>query len=264
MSLKGKYNIVRNATVSGAVSTLTLLLLFVLPMAAQTKKKLQENPASEQKASLMARLERLQAVRDAQNLMSKYTYYQSADMQEETVALFAKRTLGTRVEMMWGVYDGLESIKKCFLLDHLQKNDNRRSGVMDIDTLTTPIIQVAGDGNTAKGIWMSPGLETAIVDGKPSAKWAWFKYGTDFVKEDGAWRIWHLHVYGILETDYHQSWAESTPVMYDASYSGLVNHKMHNDRPPTTYWVYSKDTVFPEDQPSIPQPYETFDEKSAY
>ncbi len=220
---------------------------------------------AQKQASLELRLERLQAVRDVQNQMSRYTYYQSAAMQEETIALFAQHTAGVRVEMLWGVYDGLDGVKKCYKLDHLQHDDLKgRAGVMQIDTLTTPIIQVAGDGKTAKGIWISPGLDTRLVDGKPSAKWAWYKYGADFVKEDGAWKIWHLHIYGIFLTDYHKSWAEGTPVKFDANYTGLVGHKMHNDRPPTTSWWFSADTVFPDDQPSIPQPYETFDEKTAY
>jgi hypothetical protein len=251
-----------NAILRGAVGVLATVLMVAAPISAETKNA-QSQP--DQKGSITLRLERLQAVRDVQNLMSRYTYYQTAAMQDETLALFAQHTPGTRAEMLWGVYDGIEGVRKCYKLDHVQHNDIKgRTGLMQIDTLTTPIIQVAGDGKTAKGIWMSPGLDTTIVDGKVSAKWAWYKYGTDFVKEDGQWKIWHLHIYGILLTDYHKSWAEGNPTKFDSSYEGTVGHPMHNDRPATASWWFNANTVFPDDQPTIPQPYETFDEKTAY
>jgi hypothetical protein len=270
MSFLGNSSAVKGVVLGGVIAA--LLFLCSWPAWSQATpaqaKPAQMNPAqsgSDQQASLMLRLDRLQAVRDVQNLMSRYTYYQSAAMQDETLALFAQHTPGTRAEMLWGVYDGLDSVKKCYKLDHLQHSDlKKRAGVMQIDTLTTPIIQVAGDGKTAEGVWMSPGLDSTVVDGKPSAKWAWTKYGADFVKEDGVWKIWHLHIYGIFLTDYHKSWADGPQLKYDASYGGLIGHQMHNDRPPTSSWAFSADTVFPDDQPSIPQPYQTFDEKTAY
>jgi len=258
MRISRNSSAVRGVVLGGFIAA----LLFLSSASAQTKPA---PSGSDQQASLTLRLDRLQAVRDVQNLMSRYTYYQSAALQDETIALFAQHTPGTRAEMLWGVYDGLDSVKKCYKLDHLQHSDlKKRAGVMQIDTLTTPVIQVAGDGKTAKGIWVSPGLDTTVADGKASAKWAWYKYGADFVKEDGAWKIWHLHIYGIFLTDYHKSWAEGTQTKYDASQIALVGHQMHTDRPPTTSWAFSADTVFPDDQPSIPQPYETFNEKMAY
>jgi hypothetical protein len=47
--------------------------------------------------------------------------------------------------------------------------------------LTSPVIQVAKDGKTAKAIWFSPGVE--------GNQWAYGKYAIDFVKEDGQWKI---------------------------------------------------------------------------
>jgi hypothetical protein len=259
MRISGRSIAIKGAVLGGFIAA---LLALSSSASAQTKPA-QSN--SDEQASLTLRLDRLQAVRDVQNLMSRYTYYQSAAMQDETISLFAQHTPGTRAEMLWGVYDGLDSVKKCYKLDHLQHSDlKKRAGVMQIDTLTTPIIQVAGDGKTAKGVWISPGLDSTVVDGKASAKWAWYKYGADLVKEDGAWKIWHLHIYGIFLTDYHKSWAEGPQAKYDASHIALVGHQMHNDRPPTSSWAFSADTVFPDDQPSLPLPYQTFDEKAAY
>jgi len=62
-------------------------------------------------------------------------------------------------------------------------------------TLNTPIIVVAGDGQTAKAFWYTIGWSADIRDGKGSSSWSMEKYGIDFLKEDGAWKIWHFHVY---------------------------------------------------------------------
>lgn len=63
---------------------------------------------------------------------------------------------------------------------------------------TNPIIEVAGDGKTAKGQWNSngPGLNTSVRDGKlvVSGMWFWRTYYVDFVKEDGEWKIWHIQM----------------------------------------------------------------------
>lgn len=65
-------------------------------------------------------------------------------------------------------------------------------------TSTTPIIEVADDGKSAQGVWYSPGISVLPVfqDGKIHLRSVWFheKYGGDFVKEDGRWRIWHLQM----------------------------------------------------------------------
>ena len=67
-------------------------------------------------------------------------------------------------------------------------------------TNTTPIIEIAGDGKTAKGIWYSPGIG---LSAKPrengevvaGGTFFWEKYGADFVKENGAWKIWHCQMF---------------------------------------------------------------------
>jgi hypothetical protein len=64
-------------------------------------------------------------------------------------------------------------------------------------TQETPVIEVAGDGKTAKGIWYSIGLSVngqVSADGQTSIStgWMWEKYAVDFVNEDGKWKIWHL------------------------------------------------------------------------
>ena len=80
------------------------------------------------------------------------------------------------------------------------KNIPENIGVGDeyvMHTQETPVIEVAGDGKTAKGIWYSIGLAVrgSIDDNgntSISTGWMWEKYAVDFAYEDGKWKIWHL------------------------------------------------------------------------
>ena len=65
-------------------------------------------------------------------------------------------------------------------------------GQLLLHVTTTAIIEVAEDGKTAKGYWYSPGM---IAETGMAGNSIWEAYGADFVKEDGEWKMWHLHMY---------------------------------------------------------------------
>jgi hypothetical protein len=123
--------------------------------------------------------------------------------------------------------------------------------------VTTPVIEVAGDGKTAKGVWIATGTRTEARPGqKPEGCWAWLKYGADFVKEDGIWKFWHFQTYGIYFTPYDKCWTEKNEHV-------RVNtpDNLKQDRPPTHKWMYSI-TGVSENVPRPPDPFETWDGKS--
>lgn len=65
-----------------------------------------------------------------------------------------------------------------------------------IHTLVTDIIEVAEDGLSARGSFITPGLITSRLneDGHPYCMILWERYGSDFVCEDGEWKYLHEHV----------------------------------------------------------------------
>lgn len=131
-----------------------------------------------------------------------------------------------------------------------------RVGQLHMHSLTTPVIEVAGDGKTAKGIWISPGVE-----GMPgAAMWAWLKYGADFVKEDGKWKFWHLGVFGIFLTPYNKPWTEQS---LPAGGGPELPEEYKPDKK-TTYWTSYSTTGKQDLIPAIPEPYETWDESTSY
>lgn len=76
--------------------------------------------------------------------------------------------------------------------------ENYGAGSMNLRLLTTPVIEVAEDRQTAKGLWYSPGQVIEIGESGPAAWWRWEKYAVDFALENEEWRIWHFTV----KTDY--------------------------------------------------------------
>jgi hypothetical protein len=216
------------------------------------------------KKSLEERIQRLEDIHEIQNLMSRYEYLHTAGLQDETADLFAKKTPGVRAEIAnWGVYEGIEGIRRLYPGFHKYLEGNP-AGQMFMHALTTSVIEVAGDGKTAKGVWISPGHETIRdPEGKPQAMWTWIKYGNDFVKEDSKWKIWHLHVYGIFHTPYEKSWVEvSGEIPFEISVP--VPDELKPDRPTTHPLWWYRPTVAPENVPAPPEPYETWDESTTY
>ena len=65
-------------------------------------------------------------------------------------------------------------------------------GQLLLHVTTTACIEVAEDGQTAKCFWYSPGM---IAESGSSGNTIWEAYGVDFVKEDGVWKMWHLHMF---------------------------------------------------------------------
>ena len=59
--------------------------------------------------------------------------------------------------------------------------------------LTTGLVEVARDGQTAKGLWYSIGNEAmARPDGTAHVQWMLGKVAADFVREADGWKLWHI------------------------------------------------------------------------
>ncbi len=195
-----------------------------------------------------------------QNLMGTYSFLLTAGRYKDMCNLFAQKAPDVRAEMNWGVYDGYEGILRLYAKYH---NDVIVGpGCMAVHALTTPVIEVAGDIKTAKAVWVSPGHMTGgpfSPEKTIKAHWAWMKYGCDFINEDGEWKIWHLHVYGIFMAPFDKSWAETG----DVHVAPEMPLEYRPDRPPTYSWSYNTNAVT-ELVPKPPKPYETFDPADAY
>jgi hypothetical protein len=129
--------------------------------------------------------------------------------------------------------------------------ENIGLGSMAFHALTTPYVEIAGDGKTAKGLWYSPGLvAVAATDGVDSL-WVYENYGVDFIREADGWKIWHLFigtdfslVPGALMKDMPVSDTEEDEVAPPEMSIVMNAYSARHNRPAYPY---------------IPQPYETYD-----
>ena len=156
-------------------------------------------------AKLLKEVERQNAVTAVQNLMGRYTYYQFADKQLETASLYALKTSGVKVQLPSGQPSVGGAAVKAFY-ENSAKGE-KADGMFHLHPMQTPVVEVAGDGKTAKGVFLS--LGAGAHSGDDQGAWTWVRYGVDFIKEDGEWKIWHLHAYPIFSTSFYKSWTDS-------------------------------------------------------
>jgi len=165
--------------------------------------------------------DRALAMLEVQNVFSKHAFYHQAGLHcEEMDDIWVKENGEYGKTATWdtfgSIYEGIPLLREYYCtmnqnnkikeLEELSKiypavkniPENLGAGhEYTLHTQETPVIEVAGDGKTAKGIWYSIGQSvrgTVKADGTSdvSTGWMWEKYAVDFAKEDGKWKIWHL------------------------------------------------------------------------
>ena len=152
-----------------------------------------------------------------------------------------------------------ETMRKLFPEELGGKSDEEiwAVGSNTVLTMTTPIIEVAFDGQTAKGMWYVFGETTEVYSKGPKAAWNFGKCAVDFIKEDGEWKIWHMIMFTDIACPLGQNWG--TAKMYE--------HEGPEAPAPTVagelYKSFGEDYVF-EIKPEMPEPYHTFANTFSY
>ena len=165
-----------------------------------------------------------------------------------------------------------DKIVKTIEEDKEVKESPMFKGGMMMHAMDTCVVEVAADGKTAKGCWISPGHESVYIPdfdsipgwkkGDPvpentplisSCEWAWSKYQVDFIEEDGVWKFWKLRLWPIYKTDFYVPWTEH-PDMDPVDFP----FKHHKDLPQMN-WAWSADSVYPANEPEPPLPYDKYE-----
>ena len=208
-------------------------------------------------------IEKLEAVKELKKLMASYM-----DGRNWVHSKSAS------CDLPWGAYDGFEGFLKCYRTDHGYCMDDEGNPLPDPEdeepvlgllcphTYSTPVIEVAEDGQTARGVWFSPGSENFglgdnISDDRDRGirSWGWTKYAFDFKKVEGVWKVWHYELFAVFLTPFETCWTHVRP--YDGN-SGITTTQ---DRPPIKEpYDWSIDTVYPYNHPYPPEPYRTWDD----
>ena len=176
-------------------------------------------------SSLEQRLEAAERGADrgaVENVFSRYMHYHNAYEDERIIdELWVKPgTPGIRARYNnVGAYTTWESVTA------YHRGRPRPTGKLLLHYTSTPVIEVAEDGTTAKGLWIMAGLESGLTDpdvaenvpdwvfsgGKVGDKlvwahWVWCKYGVDFLRQDGEWKIWKFRCYELARAPFEENW----------------------------------------------------------
>lgn len=184
--------------------------------------------------SLEQRISRWEDQRALKNLMGKYTLTVLLERRDEVFDRFWSRREDVCLGFNRGWYTGPASVSGWYqaeaartaaesaLMKELfperlgELAPEALSGVGHLDNrpVSAPVIRVAGDGLTAKGMWTSMGCYNAFEpEYGPQSHWNWSVYAVDFIREAEVWKIWHMQYLTEIDTRCGTDWSkpERTP-----------------------------------------------------
>lgn len=198
---------------------------------------------------LMARVWETEEIK---KLAHKRVYYISNNWREKELdELWTKEHADTAsFGSNTGYYIGLDHIRKWYA------SVDRSVGWLISKPLSTCVLELAGDGKTARAVWYCIGQESS----PERAMWVTGKVAIDFIKEADGWKIWHLIEENDLTCDAGHDFSEDEPYWYPETSPvsiafGEPDKKVLTHDPNFNWW---------DDFPAVPEPYETFDPAHSY
>lgn len=231
--------------------------------------------------ALQSYVQRQQDYIEIQNLMGLRSHYHAVSDKMGEFELWAKRP-----DIVWGTSAGyrigyehvqqqytdglkkqkarLEAMSKAYP-EIKNSPENLAVGTLITHVLQTPIIEVAGDGKTAKAVWHTFG---PMVNSTPEKTYgmtiAMEKYGVDFIKENGQWRIWHAIVVNDFNARMGEPLSPPKPRVENQSQLGAIEGTILPRDIKVELYKSIGPTVAPQIFPKPPEPYQTFSETFSY
>ena len=232
-----------------------------------------------------------------ENLFSRYMYLHNAFQDEQIKSLWAKRgTSGMSAEYSnVGVYTKYDSIMA------YHSGRPTPTGKLIFHYVTTPLVEIAADGATAKGIWIVAGVESGLMSPEQAANappflfeqseaggtevhgkkvwahWVQVKYGVDFIRQDGEWKIWHFRCFEVSRARFDKNWISLAAEIQESAGNSKFNADLmylgEDGKPvfmppvdgPAKSLAYPYQTDGHQElQPKLPVPYDTFGQTFEY
>lgn len=231
---------------------------------------------------LVTRWEQLRAIKNLMGRMSAdYTLKKEGEMfgkywsSREDVSLGVNDGWFVGAEAVAGYYGTLGAqiaaqsklIQSIFSKELGDKSDEELRGVgtMDYKPIDTPVVEIAADGQTAKGIWCLRGSHSKILPSGPVAYWEWGWFAADFILESGEFKIWHLqYLQEILRPNGHPWYGPEDVYPAVKEFAPAADFQFPvPDHPAVLRAKYTADRPFTK-TPRVPEPYETFDDTFSY
>ena len=178
-----------------------------------------------------------------------------------------------------GYYTGMDAIHDYYVVHHQKEREkqlkelhaanpaiadipqNLHIGCLSNHPVSTGLVELAGDGKTAKGLWYSIAQETeAQPDGTGKALWMPEKIAVDFVKEKDGWKIWHIVVSTDLVSEAGEDYSEQE--VYHNYETNPVDVEFGT--PTIAKLIHNTDFNWWDNYPPMPEAYETFSDAVSY
>lgn len=235
--------------------------------------------------SLEEQVGRWEDQRDIKNLMGIYVNHIIMNLDADIFA----RLWASREDVCYGDNDGwyvgpaaiksyytaihdrnelvAELLQKKFPeeIGHRTAEENFGIGTFRDFPVACPVIEIAGDGQTAKGLWYCWGSQAKVLSCGPTSSWTWGYYAADFVREGDCWKIWHLQITNDVDARCGTDWGKPEEELPErpefaplrdfampARSVARVNRIKYSAQRPLT------------GSPGIPEPYHTFADTFSY
>ncbi len=227
--------------------------------------------------------QRIWAVEQVKKLAAKRFYYQAVERRnEELETLWVREPAHQKTASLgsnWGYYTGMDNIRDYYVKKHnadrkahleslshadptvQDLQENMGIGCMELQPISTALVELAGDGHTAKGLWYSIGQRTTSrPDGTAEALWITTKIGIDFILEGREFKIWHI----IYAEDF--SHVAGTPYDEQPVYLAEGQDPVKAEFGTPTIPMLTHNNIFSwaDGYPAEPEPYETFLDEISY
>ena len=139
------------------------------------------------------------------------------------------------------------------------------TGTMEYKPVECELVEVAGDLQTAKGLWLVRGSYSKATPAGPVGYWEWSWYAVDFIQENGQWYIWHMQYLTEVDAACGTDWiSEMKPLPENEIFAPVKDFAF----PEPTIPAVLRETYHPmrafAEPPAMPEPYETFADTFSY
>ncbi len=230
-------------------------------------------------------LSRLEWRREIRNIMGKISHDYAVKQEAEIYSRYFSKRVDVCLGLNNGYYKGAEAVKGYYkaLGDEIQlgshliqklfpkelgdKTEEELYGVGMISYVPfeSQLIEIADDGQTAKGIWNVRGSTCKLTQGGPVANWIFGWAAVDFVLEDEEWKILNLLLVYNIDHQSGVKFCEEEKVFETVpGLEPMADFKLPEPNVPMTVM----ETYYPDRpktrSPRLPEPYTTFAETFSY
>ena len=223
--------------------------------------------------------------RALKNLMGKYANCIILNREQEIFDLFWSSKEDICLSFNDGAYVGAEAVSGYYTacyernklvaklmqarfpekLGGMSEEEIYGIGPFKVKPLSSPVIEIAADGATGKGLWHCQGAYNDVEACGPVANWTWGYFAVDFVREEGEWKVLHMSYTNDVDCICGQSWGkEKQPLPALPEFAALNDFQY----PAYTVKKTIRELYTPQrphtDAPEIPQPYDTFADTFSY